>query len=112
MLSFRLLFLSIFITSLSLSQTEKKINVNKDIDLVKVYKQVIKEGYGTPSIYKDLANETYFRSNYKESKIWFEKLFVEIKVTDPTLIYRYNQSLKALGLYKKKKEVISSLGNN
>lgn len=108
----RFVFLFLFIYSFSFSQTEKKVNVNEDIDLVKVYKQVIKEGYGTPSIYKDLANETYFKSDYAESKVWFEKLFAEVKVTDPTLIFRYNQSLKALGLYKKKVEVMSTLGTN
>ena len=108
----RFVFLFVFIYSISFSQTENKINVNRDIDLVKVYKQVIKEGYGTPSIYKDLANETYFRSQYAESKKWFEKLFEVVKVTDPTLIYRYNQSLKALGLYEKKVEVMSTLGTN
>ncbi len=108
----RLLFIFFFITTFCFSQSDKKINVNRDIDLVKVYKQVVKEGYGTPSVYKDLANATYFRSEYAESKIWFEKLFEEEKVTDKTLLFRYYQSLKALGLYERKIEEMSTLGTN
>ena len=108
----RFVFLFFCITTISFSQNEKKIDVNKDIDLVRVYRQVVKEGYGTPSVYRDLANATYFRSQYAESKKWFEKLFEEVKVTDPTLIYRYNQSLKALDLYKKSIVEFSALGTN
>lgn len=112
MYKIKFVFLFFFITTFSFSQSEKKINVNRDIDLVKVYRQVVKEGYGTPSIYKDLANATYFRSEYAESKKWFETLFEEEKVTDKTLLFRYYQSLKALGLYEKEMEELSTLGTN
>ena len=112
MCKIRFVFLFFFITTFSFAQGENKINVNRDIDLVKVYKQVVKEGYGTPSVYKELANATYFRSEYAESKKWFEILFEEEKVTDKVLIFRYNQSLKALGLYKKKMEELSAIGTN
>ena len=110
--SIKLVILFLCVSTFSFSQSEKTIDVNKDIDLVKVYKQVVKEGYGTPSVYTDLANATYFRSEYAESKKWFEILFEEVKVTDPTLIFRYNQSLKALGLYKKSVVDFSTLGTN
>jgi hypothetical protein len=112
MYKIRFVFVFFCITAISFSQNEKKTNVNKDIDLVKVYEQVVKEGYGTPSVYKDLANATYFRSEYVESKKWFEKLFEEVKVTDSTLIFRYHQSLKALGLYKKTIEETVIPGDN
>ncbi len=81
------------------SQTEGEIDVNKDIDIVKVYTQVVNEGYGTISIYKELANACYFRSDYSESKKWFEKLFSEVEPQEKILLYRYQQSLKALKLY-------------
>ena len=90
-----------WVTAISFSQNKNKTIVNKDIDIVKVYEKVVKDGYGTPSVYKELANATYFRSEYAESKKWFEKLFEEVKVTDSTLIFRYHQTLKALILNKK-----------
>lgn len=76
--------------------SQTKTNVNKDIDVTKVYEQVVKEGYGTPKVYKKLANAYYFRSEYANARKWFEKLFEEEKPTDETLLYRYRQTLKAL----------------
>lgn len=101
-----LLVLFVFFSVVAISQTQDKIDVNTDIDLVKVYAQVVKEGYGTSSVYKELANAYYFKSNYKESKKWFEKLFDEEKTTNETLLFRYQQSLKALGLYTEDNEFL------
>jgi len=110
-----LLFLVVFCLSLnSFSQNSAmhKIDVNKDIDVVKVYKQVVKEGYGTTLIYKELANASYFKSDYVEAKIWYEKLFDEEKTTDKTLLFRYRQSLKALGLYRETNAYLSVNNSN
>jgi len=96
----------------SYSQSQDKIDVNKDIDLVKVYTQVVKEGYGTVSIYKELANAYYFRSNYSESKKWFEKLFSEEETKEEIHLYRYKQSLKALKLYTEDNVYLSTTGTN
>ncbi len=94
------IYLFLFFVGLSLtSYSQDKIDVNKDIDLVKVYTQVVNEGYGTVSIYKELANAHYFRSNYSESKKWYEKLFSEEEPQEKIHLYRYKQSLKALKLY-------------
>ena len=94
-----LILLVICLSWTTYSQSQGEIDVNKDIDIVKVYTQVVNEGYGTVSIYKELANAYYFRSNYSESKIWFEKLFSEEDPQEKVLLYRYKQSLKALKLY-------------
>ncbi len=94
-----LLLFFICFSFVSFSQTQKKENSISEIDIIQVYTQVVKEGYGTPQVYLDLANACYFKSDYKASKKWFEKLFNEDKITDETLLYRYKQSLKALGLY-------------
>jgi len=101
-----LLSLFAFFSVVGISQTQDKIDVNTDIDLVKVYTQVVKEGYGTSSVYKELANAYYFKSNYKESKKWFEKLFDEETIADKTVLFRYQQSLKALGLYTEDNEFL------
>ena len=41
---FRFFLVAVFVSFLSFSQTQEKIDVNKDIDVVKVYIQVVKEG--------------------------------------------------------------------
>ena len=94
-----LILLGICLSCTSYSQTQGETGVSKDIDIVKVYTQVVNEGYGTVLIYKELANAYYFRSNYTESKKWFEKLFSEVEPQEKILLYRYQQSLKALKLY-------------
>lgn len=94
-----LTLLIILVFSITISKAQEKVDVNKDIDVVTVYEQVVKEGYGTSLIYKELANAYYFKSNYEKAKVWFEKLFEEEKPTDKTLLFRYKQSLKAIGAY-------------
>jgi len=112
MYNIRLLVIFIGISTLSFSQSQKKTNVNKDIDIVKVYSQVVKEGYGTPQVYKELANACYFKSDYIASKKWYEKLFEIERTTNKTLLYRYKQSLKALGLYSEKNMHLGVVENN
>lgn len=85
------------ISSFSFSQNKKhKIDVNKDIDIVSVYEEVVREGYGTPFIYKKLATAYYFKSEYSKALTWFEKLFAAEKNTDPELLRYYRQALKAV----------------
>jgi hypothetical protein len=85
---------SLIMADTALAQTD----VNKDIDVAKVYVQVVKEGYGTPAIYLKLANEYYFHNNYTEAKLWYEKVFESEQPADKTILFRYKQSLKALKL--------------
>ena len=109
---FLLLFCGFFTLQAQSSTSAQTINVNKDVDVVKVYEQVVKEGYGTPFIYKKLANAHYFKSNYKDAKKWFEKLFAEEKPTDATLKFRYKQTLKALNIYSPENRYISYSGTD
>ena len=95
--------------SFSQTNTASKTDVNKDIDVVKVYEQVVKEGYGTPDIYKKLANGYYFQGEYLQAKEWFEKLFEEVKPTEKILLFRYKQTLKALNIALDSNKYISSI---
>ncbi|PHR11508.1 MAG: hypothetical protein COA40_11205 [Aequorivita sp.] len=98
------LFLFAGISTISFSQSKShKTDVNKDIDVVRVYEQVVEEGYGTPFIYKKLATAYYFKSEYDKAVSWFQKLFSEEKNTDPELAHLYNQALKAIAAANSKK---------
>ena len=97
----------------SQANTPVKItDVNSDVDVTKVYEQVVLEGYGTPYIYKELANAYYFKSNYPKAKKWFEALFAVEKPTDETLLFRYKQTLRALHLQKEKNAYLSFSGGS
>lgn len=99
-LSLLLLFLVLCTSISAFAQAENvvKTDVRQGVDVVKVYEQVVKEGYGTPAIYKKLANTYYFKNEYQKAKKWFEKLFDVEKLSDATLKRRYRQTLKALNL--------------
>jgi hypothetical protein len=89
----------VFLLGAALSgYAQSATDVNKDVDRTAVYEQVVKEGYGTPTIYKELGNGHYFKGNYAEAKKWFEKLFDTEGLEDPMLKFRYKQTLKALKL--------------
>lgn len=87
-------------------------DVNKDIDLTKVYEQVVKEGYGTPEIHLKLANEYYFQNNFVKAKEWYEKVFEHEKPTDKMLLFRYKQTLKALNLSVEQNKYLAISGTN
>jgi len=94
------------ISTVSFSQSSTKTDVNKDIDVVRVYEQVVEEGYGTAFIYKELANAYYFKSEYHKAQLWFEKLFETEKTNDPDVLQRYKQTLKAVKLSENSKAVV------
>lgn len=94
------------ISTVSFSQSNTKTDVNKDIDVVRVYEQVVSEGYGTPFIYKELANAYYFKSEYNKALLWFEQLFEVEKSNDPQILQRYEQTLKAVKISKNSKAVV------
>lgn len=93
---FLLIFAGCFLSGYS--QEPQKIDVNKDIALTKVYEQVIKEGYGTPEVYLDLANAHYFEGNYALAKKWYEKRFETHPPKSKVVLFRYRQCHKALKL--------------
>jgi hypothetical protein len=107
-----LLFAFITISTFSQTKSHAKTDVNKDVDVVKVYEQVVKDGYGTPYIYEELATAYYFKNEYAKAKKWFEKLFDVQKPIDATLKHRYRQTLKALDLEFKDNRYLAINGTN
>ncbi|MAP53658.1 hypothetical protein [Altibacter sp.] len=89
--------------------TTPKTNVNTDVDVTVVYEQVVKEGYGTPFIYLELANAYYFKNDHFNAKKYYEKLFEVEKPTDETLKFRYMQTLKALKISLASNEYLSAV---
>ncbi len=97
------LFAIFCISTFSFSQTNTAaISVDKNIDFVRVYEQVVREGYGTPFIYEKLATAYYFKSEYEKAVSWFQKLYSEKHITDPQLAYQYSQALKAVAFASSK----------
>ncbi len=102
----------LFSATLFSQTSEKKTDVNKDVDVTKVYEQVVKEGYGSPQVYKELATAHYFKNNYAQAKKWYELLFKTEKPKDATVRWRYKQTLKALKQYDKNNVFLAVNGTN
>jgi hypothetical protein len=83
-------------TGIAQTPQSQKTDVNKDIDPLKVFERYVQDGYGTPSVYKKLANGYYFKNEYLAAKKWFEKLFQSEQPIGQTHKARYLQTLRAL----------------
>ena len=94
-----LLFLFSLSTTITAQTTEvEKIDVNKDIDLMRVYEHYVKDGYGTPAVYKKLADGYYFKNDYLTAKKWLEALLQADTATPKMYVNRYIQTLRALDI--------------
>lgn len=66
------------------------------MNAVSIYIEVDKNGYGSPDIYKKIADSYYFNANYVEANIWYEKLIKSTEEVDYEYYYRYSQTLKTV----------------
>jgi tetratricopeptide (TPR) repeat protein len=66
------------------------------MNAVSIYIEVDKNGYGSPDIYKKIADSYYFNGNYVEANKWYMKLFNSSDVVDFEYYYRYAQTLKTV----------------
>jgi len=97
---------SLFACSLAMGQDPKtkKATTNFDnyayADAISSYENLVKKGYTSEEVYKNLGNANYQNANYKEASEWYSKLFfTESTSIEPEYYYRYAQTLKSLKQY-------------
>ncbi|WP_445718833.1 OmpA family protein [Flavobacterium sp.] len=66
------------------------------MNAVSIYIEVDKNGYGSPDIYKKIADSYYFNANYIEANKWYQKLIKSSEIVDYEYYYRYAQTLKTV----------------
>lgn len=103
----KLLFIFLFSISIAFAQKReiKAADKNYDqfayIDAIKVYENIARKGYKSTDLFQKLGNAYYFNGELAKAEKWYTALF-DLKKTVPTeYYYRYAQSLKAIGDYKK-----------
>ncbi|WP_353147215.1 OmpA family protein [Flavobacterium sp.] len=83
----------------------KKANSNYEnfqyIDAIKMYEKVVEKGYKSVELFSKLADSYYFQSKLKEANNWYDKLFSLNEKLKSEYYFRYAQTLKAVGDYKK-----------
>ena len=87
---------------------EVKINkANKNyeqfayVDAIKTYEKVAAKGHKSAEVFQKLGNAYYFQSRLEEANKWYTELFAMNQEVEPELYFRYAQTLKAVGDYKK-----------
>ena len=66
------------------------------------YEELVSKGYESDMIFKNLGDANYNNANYAEASKWYEKLFdFKKEGIGVEYYFRYAQSLKSIGEYKK-----------
>ncbi len=83
----------------------KKANSNYEnfqyADAIKTYEKVAQKGHKSVELYSKLGDSYYFQSKLKEAHKWYDELFSLKKKLNSEYYFRYAQTLKAVGNYKK-----------
>jgi len=69
-------------------------------EAIESYEKLVKEGYTSEEIYKNLGDAYYQKGDYNASAYWYEQLFNLSDITvDAEYLYKYAQTLKSSGDY-------------
>jgi len=89
------------------ADANKKFNDLSYIDAISVYERVANKGYKSAELFQKLGDSYYFNSEFEKASKWYGELFKMNNLTIPTLYYyRYSQTLKSVGNYKKADELL------
>lgn len=103
-----IVILAILLKGFLVNAQEVKINKadkNYDqfafVDAIKTYEKVAAKGYKSAEVFQKLGNAYYFQSKLEEANKWYTELFAMNQEVEPELYFKYAQTLKAVGDYKK-----------
>lgn len=78
------------------------------VDAIKTYEKVANKGYKSVELFSKLGDSYYFQSNLNEANKWYEQLFALNQKVDSEYYFRYAQTLKSIGDYKKADEMMTA----
>jgi outer membrane protein OmpA-like peptidoglycan-associated protein/tetratricopeptide (TPR) repeat protein len=83
-----------------LKKADKKFEDLAYIDALKIYEELVDNGYEDAGLFMKLADSYYFNADYVEAAKWYGKFAALQADLPPENQFRYGQSLKAIGDYK------------
>ena len=83
------------------SKADKNYDKFAYVDAVKTYEKVAEKGHKSVEVFQKLGNAYYFQSKLEEANKWYTELFAMNQEVESELYFRYAQTLKAVGDYKK-----------
>ncbi|WP_095953342.1 OmpA family protein [Flavobacterium sp. ACN6] len=93
-------------TNMNLKYADKKYDEYAYADAIKVYENLVNAENNNEGIMQRLANSYYFNGELKSALKWYEQLFAINPNQQSEYLYRYAQSLKSAGNYRKSDEVL------
>ncbi|MCO6175390.1 OmpA family protein [Flavobacterium sp. NRK F10] len=84
-----------------LNRANKEYEKYAYVDAIKTYEKVADKGYKSVELFQKLGNAYYFQSEFEQANKWYTELFAMDQEVDPEYYFRYAQTLKSIGDYKK-----------
>lgn len=89
-----------------LEKAEKEYNNYAYADAIAIYEKLASKGFEDEKMFQRLGNAYYFNAELVKAAGWYQKLFAVNPQQEPEYFYRYAQSLKTLGDYKKADQIL------
>jgi len=86
------------------ARADKKYDNYAYIDAIEVYEKVAEKGHKSVDLFEKLGNSYYFNGEYDKAEKWYSELFAMTDDVPAEYYFRYSQSLKSIGNYKKADE--------
>nr|WP_237718557.1 OmpA family protein [Flavobacterium sp. F52] len=96
---------------MNIKYADKKYEEYAYADAIKVYESLVTEQTTDQGIIQRLANSYYFNGELKSALKWYEQLFIINENQDAEYLYRYAQSLKSAGDYRKSDEILQKFNH-
>jgi outer membrane protein OmpA-like peptidoglycan-associated protein len=82
------------------------------VEAIKTYERIAAKGYKSVDMFGKLGNSYYFNADLVNANKWYKELFAMNETSvEPEYYYRYSQTLKATGDYKKADEMLVQFNN-
>jgi outer membrane protein OmpA-like peptidoglycan-associated protein len=115
-----LLYITLFSTTISSVQGQESKTKAADllydnysyVEAIKTYERIASKGYKSVDMFGKLGNSYYFNADLVNANKWYRQLFDMGQTNvEPEYYYRYSQTLKATGDYKKADEMLTQFNN-
>jgi outer membrane protein OmpA-like peptidoglycan-associated protein/tetratricopeptide (TPR) repeat protein len=97
-----------FSQKVQLKKADSKYEQFHYVNAIKTYEKVANKGYKSVELFSKLGDSYYFQSNLNEANKWYEQLFALNQKVDSEYYFRYAQTLKSIGNYKKADEMLAA----
>lgn len=84
-----------------LQKAEKQYDNYAFADAISIYEKLAAKGYKDEKMFQRLGNAYYFNAELTKAVVSYDELFFLNPKQEPEYLYRYSQSLKAVGDYAK-----------